>query len=87
MQRALRKALFIASFVERFETITLGKPYLEILPLLGTICLSIGFYWLHADSKLGTRRSTKEAFHGSFRRALRNNYFNKKVPLITFTDT
>ena len=29
----------------------------------------------------------KEAFHWSFCRALQNNYFNKKVAQITFTDT
>ena len=73
--------------LNRVKKITLGKPYWEILSVLGKITEALHFYWLHADSKLCTRRSAKEDFHCSFRRALQNNYFNKKVPLITFTDT
>ena len=40
---ALRKKVFIASFVKRFNTGTLGKSYWYILPVLGTIYLNIPF--------------------------------------------
>ena len=43
IQRALRKELFIAPFVERINTATLGKSYRYILPVLGTIYLNIAF--------------------------------------------
>ena len=43
VQGALRKELFIAPFVERFNTATLGKSYRSILPVLGTIYLNFAF--------------------------------------------
>ena len=42
-QGALRKELFIAPLVERFNTPTLGKCYWYILPAIETIFLNIAF--------------------------------------------
>ena len=41
----------MASFVERFKTANLGKPYLQILSVLEPIYLSIAFLPYHSAKK------------------------------------
>ena len=43
VQSALRKEMLITHFVERFNTPTLEKSYLNILPVLGKNYLDIAF--------------------------------------------
>ena len=43
VQGALRKELLIAPFVEHLKAATLGKSYWEIVPVLGTVYLTIAF--------------------------------------------
>ena len=56
---ALQKELPVDPFIQHLKVISLGKPYWYILSVLGTICLSIAFFQLFADTLLGKTLSGK----------------------------
>ena len=78
MQGALRNELFIAYFVERFDTSTWGNVYWYVLSVLRRILYSIVFFCRRfVDNKLCTTHSTKGAAYCSFHRVLKTTTLRK----------